>query len=53
MDRATYLFGSALNNELESVEGKNNNEISRKRKAVLERWFPEARAKKKFRSPGS
>lgn len=52
LDRAVFLFGTALSNDLEGQEGKNKKDVKRKREQVLERWFPEARKKKKFRSPG-
>lgn len=42
LDRAVYSFGSALSAELEGVEGKNKNEIERKRLRVITKWLPKA-----------
>jgi hypothetical protein len=51
-DRAVATFGNALQNELESVEGKNSKAIQRKRDQILRKWIPEAREERKFADPG-
>lgn len=48
MDNAVSLFGSTLEAELESVEGKNSKEINGKRTRLMEKWLDMPR---KFRSP--
>ena len=47
-DRAVFTFGRALDAELNSVKGKNDNEINRKRERVLAKWLDQPL---KFRSP--
>lgn len=51
-DRAVATFGNALQNELDSVEGKNNKTIRSKREQVLRKWIPEARSTRRFKDPG-
>lgn len=59
LDRACAIFGSALEEELNSVKGKKDTDIKRKRDQILRRWFPEARdeekapEQRKYRDPGS
>lgn len=43
LDHAVALFGSALDAELNNVEGKTEAEINNKRQAILNRWIPEHR----------
>lgn len=38
-DRAVFSFGSALESELESIEGKNEKETARKRERTLHKWL--------------
>lgn len=52
LDRAVATFGNALKAELDSVEGKNNKEIQRKRESILRKWIPEASSERKFADPG-
>lgn len=49
VDNAVFSFGSALNAELESVEGKNKKEIKIKRERVMTKWLG---LPQKFRNPG-
>lgn len=49
LDSAIYSFGTALQNELDGVEGKNKNEIKRKRERILGKWLG---LEQKFREPG-
>lgn len=51
-DRAVATFGNSLQNELDSVEGKNQKTIASKREQVLRKWIPEARTTRKFKDPG-
>jgi hypothetical protein len=61
LDRACAVFSSALEEELNEVEGKKKDQIKRKRDQILRRWFPEAREEekapttpeRKYRDPGS
>jgi hypothetical protein len=56
VDRATFMYGTALSAELEEAGSnpkiKNKRSAERARQQVLDRWFPEARTKKKFADPG-
>jgi hypothetical protein len=36
---------------LDSAKGKNDKAIQRNRESILRRWFPEARAERKFKDP--
>lgn len=42
LDRAVYFFGSALQSELDAVEGENKQDIERKRLRVISKWLPKA-----------
>jgi hypothetical protein len=46
------VFGNTLQSELDEVEGKKKKDIKRKRQVIFDRWFPEAREKRKFADPG-
>jgi len=50
-DQAVYTFGSALQDALEAVEGKNKREIENKRLRVLEKYLGTS-SSKKFADPG-
>lgn len=49
IDNAVFTFGTALQNELDNVEGKNKNELKRKRERILQQWLE---LEQKFREPG-
>ena len=49
LDSAVFNFGSALKGELEGIEGKNKQEITRKQERVLRKWLD---LPQKFRNPG-
>jgi hypothetical protein len=49
LDRAVTTFGTAVQGELDAVEGKNKKEIEVKRQRVLNRFFPEGA---RYQSPG-
>lgn len=48
MDNAVAHFGTALESELEAVEGKNSRAINKKRERIMTRWLD---LPQKFRSP--
>lgn len=52
-DRAVYVFGQTLSNELEAVEGKTSKEIERKRNQIIRKWLPEAAGGRKFKDPAA
>lgn len=49
LDRAVTTFGTAVQSELDAVEGKTTKEIEMKRQRVLNRFFPQG---ERFRDPG-
>ena len=51
IDRAVTTFGTAVQSELDSVEGKTSKEIEVKRQHVLNRFFPEAGGRR-YADPG-
>lgn len=51
LDRAVSTFGTTVQNELDSVEGKNSKEIEIKRQRVLNRFFPDSTGGR-YRDPG-
>lgn len=58
LDRAVYRFGHIVEQELEGVEGKNKNEIKKKRLRVVDKYFPKAQSasagkNKKFADPAT
>lgn len=48
MDNAVVHFGSSLEAELDSAEGKTSAEINRKRERIMEKWLDIPR---RFKSP--
>jgi len=48
LDRAVHAFGSVLQSELDGVEGKTAQEITRKRERILRTWLE---LKQQFRNP--
>jgi hypothetical protein len=48
IDQSVYTFGSALEHELEEVEGKTKEEIKRKRVRIITKWLG---GELKYRSP--
>jgi hypothetical protein len=48
IDQAVYTFGSALQHELEEVQGKTKDEIKRKRVRILTKWLD---GEVRYRSP--
>jgi hypothetical protein len=48
LDNAVVHFGSALESELDSVEGKTSAEINKKRQRIMEKWLDIPR---RFKSP--
>lgn len=52
LDNAVAAFGNHLTAELDGVEGKNKQEIERKRETILRRYLPEATKARKFADPG-
>jgi hypothetical protein len=56
-DRAVHIFGSALQAELEAVEGKTKQVRATKQRQILQKWIPEAtgtkQEAKKYRDPAS
>lgn len=50
-DQAVWMFGGALQSELDAVEGKTKQERQRKTDAIIQRWIPEAKGKRKFKDP--
>ena len=50
-DRAVHLFGSSLKAELDSVDGKTDKEIQRRRARILRKWIPEAASSRAYRDP--
>lgn len=49
-DNAVYAFGTALKNELASIEGKNSKEIQNKSQRVLRKWLG-TEGPKRYRDP--
>jgi hypothetical protein len=42
LDQAVWFFGTRLEGELDSVEGKNSKEIEGERQRILNQWIPRA-----------
>lgn len=51
LDNAVFAFGTALSNELQAVEGKNQKEIERKSQRLLAKWLREPGMKQKYADP--
>lgn len=51
LDNAVYTFGTALKNELAEVKGKNDKEIERKTKRILDKWLDDGVQRSRFRDP--
>jgi hypothetical protein len=52
LDSAVAAFGTALQADLDEVEGKTRREVQRKREGVLRRYIPELSKAQKFKDPG-
>jgi len=52
-DRAVFSFGSALQGEINAVEGRNESERKNRLDTLLRRWLPDSTASKKFADPRS
>ena len=55
-DRAVHIFGSALQAELEAVEGKTKQVRESKQRSIIQRWIPEAtgtKQAKRFKDPAA
>lgn len=52
LDQAVFIFGTALQAELEGVEAKKKQERKQKMQAIIQKWIPEAsNGKKRYRDP--
>lgn len=52
LDSAVFTFGSALQSDLDAVDGKTAKDIEKKRKRLMRRWLPDAKQDgPRFRDP--